>query len=375
MSEQSDWLLIGGGLQNGLILLTLLHDRPGESVTLVERGPCLGGNHTWSLHELDVSATMRERLTPAFCGVWDRHEVRFPDRHRVLPLSYASLTGQGLHGLLTGLNRPNVRLLTGVEVTAVTPGSATLADGRVLRGRRVLDARGPRPIVDTRCGYQKFVGLEVELTADWPTPFPTLMDAGVEQLDGYRFVYTLPFTPRRVLVEDTYYSDGPELDVPAVRHRVRDYLREHGHAKCVVVREETGVLPIPWHRVGEGDRNDDGVQRGGYAGGWFHPATGYSFPAAAALAETLVADGDLAALRRRHRTQTRFARLLNWLLFRASPPPRRWEVLSRFYGLPEGLIARFYALDTTRRDRLWTFLGRPPRGVSVGYLLRRLCGR
>ena len=36
-------------------------------------------------------------------------------------------------------------------------------------------------------------------------------DATVEQLDGFRFLYTLPFGPDQLLVEDTRYSDGPAL--------------------------------------------------------------------------------------------------------------------------------------------------------------------
>ena len=38
------------------------------------------------------------------------------------------------------------------------------------------------------------------------------MDATVEQQDGYRFVYCLPFTSTSVFVEDTYYQDTPMLD-------------------------------------------------------------------------------------------------------------------------------------------------------------------
>ena len=43
------------------------------------------------------------------------------------------------------------------------------------------------------------------------------MDATVPQRDGFRFVYTLPFAPDRVLIEDTYYSDGLDLDPAALR--------------------------------------------------------------------------------------------------------------------------------------------------------------
>jgi lycopene beta-cyclase len=109
-----------------------------------------------------------------------------------------------------------------------------------------------------------------------------------------------------------------------------------------------------------------------YAGGFFHPVTGYSFPVAVRLA-SLVASlpperalgPELQAFARRHRAQARFAHLLNWLMFQAYPPPSRWHVLERFYReMPEDTIRRFYALDMTVTDRARLLLGRPPRGFS-----------
>ena len=72
----------------------------------------------------------------------------------------------------------------------------------------------------------------------------------------------------------------------------------------------------------------------------------------------------LAGLARNHERQARFCRLLNWLLFCAYPQGERWQVLQRFYRLPEATIRRFYALDLTLADRARLLLGRPPGGLS-----------
>ena len=53
------------------------------------------------------------------------------------------------------------------------------------------------------------------------------MDATVDQYDGYRFVYCLPFSDDEVLVEDTYYSDGPELPKNEILERIEAYIVEH----------------------------------------------------------------------------------------------------------------------------------------------------
>ncbi len=107
------------------------------------------------------------------------------------------------------------------------------------------------------------------------------MDAAVRQEDGFRFVYTLPLSATRVLVEDTYFADGPQLDVPSLRQRALAYAHELGLAIARIGREETGILPLP--ALAAAPRASSPF-RAGYAGGWFHPTTGYSFPIAARLA-------------------------------------------------------------------------------------------
>jgi len=137
-----------------------------------------------------------------------------------------------------------------------------------------------------------------------------------------------------------------------------------------VIREEWGVLPMPWAPATP--RPGPGVLVAGYRGGWFHPGTGYSLPMAVRLA-ALVAEqapaapfgGRLDALWRSHEANARFARLLNFLLFRGVEPEARWQVFARHYRMSEDLIRRFYALETTLGDRARILVGRPPRGLSL----------
>ncbi len=137
-----------------------------------------------------------------------------------------------------------------------------------------------------------------------------------------------------------------------------------------IVRREHGVLPLPIDGLPEFSAS--APLRAGYAGGFFHPVTGYSFPAAIRLALHVasrapedVFDASYASLIADLRAQQRFALLLNRLLYRAVAEENRWAVLSRFYGLPTVTARRFYALSTTRADRARILCGRPPRGISL----------
>ncbi len=60
------------------------------------------------------------------------------------------------------------------------------------------------------------------------------------------------------------------------------------------------------------------------------------------------------------------------MLFRAAEPAQRYRILERFYRLPEPLIGRFYAGQSTLLDRLRILLGKPP--VPIGRAIKAMIG-
>jgi lycopene beta-cyclase len=373
----STTIVVGGGLSGALAAVALAEAGRGASVTLIEGGDRLGGNHTWSWHATDLDAAESAFIAPFVAWRWPSQIIRFPRRERTLGIAYATVTSQTLDRVARErLEGASCDILCGTRVLDVGPRVVQLADGRALQADVVIDARGPSaPAVPS--GFQKFVGLELELAADGPWTVPLVMDATVPQPDGYHFVYVLPFTRRRVLVEDTVYADGPDLDAGTMEQRVLDYASRHGARVRRIHRRETGVLPLPLETGGARPDLEGGPLRIGYRGGFFHPVTGYSLPlavrAARALAQATAVPDMAAALTSLARTlapQRRFGCLLNRLMFGAMRPAERWTALDRFYRFPEPIIARFYASRTTAFDRARLLLGRPPAGVSW----RRLVG-
>jgi lycopene beta-cyclase len=375
-SEPLDYLLIGGGLQNALIALAVLAKRPQARICLVERDREIGGNHLWCFHSADLGPAGQALVEALVIRRWAGYSVRFPRFERRLGSAYAAVSSEQLARVVRAAfaQRPSCQLLLGHAVAHVSEHGAVLVSGEAIRARVVIDARGPEAHPSAGIiGYQKFVGLELELERPSTLAEPIVMDATVRQQDGFRFMYTLPLSPTRVLVEDTYFSEHAELDRAALSARALAYARDLGLEIGRVAREESGILPLPAScsppRAGS-------PLIAGYAGGWFHPTTGYSFPIAARLAlhvaahspETLF-DASFTELAREHTRQQRYAFMLNRLLFRAVPEHARRNVLERFYELPEASIARFYALSTTAFDRARIVCGRPPRGLSLSRAL------
>ena len=216
-----DVVIVGGGLAGSLAAWRLATAHPSLSVRLVEGGPRLGGNHTWSFHDTDLSPGAHHWVAPLVAARWPRHEVRFPRGSRVLSGAYLSITSSRLHEVIAPAL--GARLHLGARVAHLGVHSVTLESGDEIQARLVIDARGalqpPVPV-----GWQTFVGQELELEADHGLEQPILMDATVPQVGGFRFVYVLPWTARCVLVEDTLYADTPAIDHVTCRQAIADYV-------------------------------------------------------------------------------------------------------------------------------------------------------
>ncbi len=376
MTAPYDLILAGGGLANGLIAWRLRQRRSELRVLVLEHARRLGGEHTWSFHDADLSAEERAWIAPLIVSHWPRYTVRFPQRQRTLPSGYASITSDRFAEVLT--HDLGDWLRTGVNVTHLTPTTVTLANGEVLHAEAVIDGRGPAHDPHLVLGSQAFLGQEVRLQAPHGLDAPIIMDASVPQGDGYRFVYVLPFSADTLLIEDTHYIDGEPLGDAQLREHIRAYAHDHGWTIAEVLREERGVLPITL--AGDIDAQwarEAGQPRVGLRAGLFHCTTGYSLPHAVRLARMVADQPDLSApalfarvrgvAQREWRSQG-FFRLLNRMLFLAGRPQDRWRVMQRFYGLPEDLIQRFYAGRLTAFDKLRILSGKPP--VPVGEAAR-----
>ncbi|MFI9818391.1 lycopene cyclase family protein [Saccharothrix variisporea] len=209
-------------------------------------------------------------------------------REHRLGRGYAVLDNEGLRAL-----PPDVRVVRGT-VVAKTSTAVRLADGRVLRARRVVDASGTG--TGTRAGSstsgggraaQHAVGVVVPrdgwldgdeaVVMDWRKP----PDAGMPDPS---FLYVVPVSASEVLVEETSLARRPGLPLGELRRRLHARLDKRGVS---VPREEERVRIVL-----DAPRRENAF---GAAGGLLHPATGYSVAAALRLAPAVaraVADGD-----------------------------------------------------------------------------------
>ncbi|NNC48244.1 MAG: NAD(P)-binding protein, partial [Sphingomonas sp.] len=133
-------IILGGGLAGGLCALALKHRRPDLSVTLVDRGETLGGNHVWSFFDSDIAPEDRHLVNPFVVQRWVCNAVRFPAMKRTFDAAYNSMTSERFDRELKARLDPD-QIVTG-NVIHATPTTVRMEGGVQLEAAAVLDARG-----------------------------------------------------------------------------------------------------------------------------------------------------------------------------------------------------------------------------------------
>lgn len=365
-----DVAIVGGGLAGGLIALALRRKHPTLDIRLIEGGRSIGGNHLWSFFASDVAPSDRWLVAPLISYGWTSYDVHFPAHARTLKAAYYSIESDRFDQVVRAA-MPEGAVMTRRKVLGASARAVVLADGDRIEAGGVIDCRGPGDLSKLELGWQKFVGRELALAEPHALKRPVIMDATVAQIDGYRFMYALPFAATRLFLEDTYYSDTPDIDVAAYTKRIDAWASARGIVVEGVMREEMGSLPIPLGGDFEEYWKSGGnrVAKAGMRAGLFQPITGYSLPDAVRLAAAIGNARDLsgAALHdltyshaRKAWRQRGFYRMLSAMLFRAAEPGERYRVLERFYRLDAGLVARFYSGQSSLFDRARVLAGKPP---------------
>jgi lycopene beta-cyclase len=282
MSEAFDLVVLGGGCAGLSLSMALAKRRERCPRTLViEPRTEYTNDRTWCYwHDRSAPAPF-----PAL-HQWPTMRVAHAGQSVSLDCQstpYHMLAAQDFYANAQALidRQPNIRLRQGVSVL----GEPTRSDGvwtvqttaGDVMARSVVDTRPPRlPCRDGAALWQSFYGKEIECNAAVFDPTSMdLMNFLTPDPRHIPFVYVLPLTPTRALVEVTAFGAiplgprelGTQLDA-AISQCV-------GNAAFTTQRSEHGILPMGLNEVPK-PAHKSCVRVGLMAGG-ARPSTGYAF--------------------------------------------------------------------------------------------------
>ncbi|MGY1941878.1 lycopene cyclase family protein [Nocardia asiatica] len=269
----------------------------GLAVTVVDPAP----ERAWTATYAAWADELPDWLTPEVVAATVPRPLAWGTRAHRLDRPYIVLDNARLQ---IALRLPDARVVVDRAVD-VAAQRVRLASGATIAGGRVVDARGltrsPARAEQTAYGVitdaSRCAGLD-PLFMDWRS------DNGAPSGAPRSFLYAVPLDDQRMLLEETCLAGRPALTGTELRTRLRHRLRARGV-------ELTGAEPVEHVRFPvQGGR--PGPRRFGAAGGFLHPATGYSVGAALASADAMAAGQDVwpAAARAVHRLRSAGLRAL-----------------------------------------------------------------
>ena len=295
-----DYLIVGGGAA-GLSLAYHISQEPrlaSKRVLLLEPETKDQNDRTWSFWA-------DEPLL--FDGIvaheWSRIAFRSPGYEQVFPLKrhrYKMIRGLDFYRFVRAALAENPRftlLQASVEALENTPhGAQATSSAGTFTARYAFDSRPPQMQKQPqkhRYLLQHFVGWEVETTEDVFDPTTVeFMDFRGEQQQQARFMYVLPFSKRRALVEYTLFSEHilPQEEYEAA---LREYLAQLGATEFRIEAREAGAIPMTDHPLPAAAGAN--IINLGTRAGRAKPSTGYAFKRiqahSARLVQALAATG------------------------------------------------------------------------------------
>lgn len=235
-------------------------------------------------------------LSSCHDGQWSVAHVFLGSEHRALPRTYARVHGPRMKEALAGRVRAGRGRFVPQRVTAVSHDDdatrVTLADGATVSARVLIDASGARSPFTARepqgaATFQTAYGLVARLSS-WPTHDLWWMDFRDDHLRPDEralptFLYALPWSDGRVLVEETALVRQPAVSLDLLQDRLARRLAHMGVRVESVESVERCVIPLDVPLPRRAQR----TVAYGAAAAMVHPATGYQVAAALARAPGL----------------------------------------------------------------------------------------
>jgi lycopene beta-cyclase len=279
--EKFDYIFIGLGASNSLVLLALLKENllKGKSVAVIDSNLKKENDKTYCFWAHQDSEMVHD-LKPIISYVYRKVQVDGGLPEATQPRPYFYIRSLDLYNHLQEKLLDNAIPFYCTSIAAVVPENGhyrIIADQVDFVADYIFDSRPPvfeiKKSADVYL-HQSFYGLHIKLNTDaFDEDVFEMMDFDVEQDKHTQFVYTLPFSKSEALVELTRFGTD-KMDAAYGKKIIHRYI-ENRYGSYDTIAEETGCIPMTTVQISKSPYG--GVLHTGSRANLIKPSTGYGF--------------------------------------------------------------------------------------------------
>ncbi len=375
--HKTDILIIGAGLSGLLTFIKLYKDHPELKLTMIDSAPGFNPHKTWSCHESDLPVDS-DWIHFYVDKYWKKSKVIFPKFEKIDNSAYLSIKSESFYEKIPSDIKKHIfwnqKILKTIKNNVYTQDT-------IYQASTIIEASGNNIIPSGHFAYQDFVGYTIKTPLPHGINEPVIMDSHVEQKNGFRFIYSLPWSENEVLIEDTRYHLNKTATFASIEFDLKEYLNQKFPQGYEVVKKEQGSLPLPLsldYYLKNFPRSSNAI---GYRGGFFHGTTGFSLPFAIEIANKIAAQKIIkqetleSLLWREWLIQIKKLKtnvFFNKLIFISAIPNESYKIFQRFYELPQWTREHFYKNQLDFKTLLRIFTPIPPPPIKLASFLLAL---
>lgn len=282
MELHFDYIIAGAGCA-GLSLAYKMSIDPffdDKKILLIDKDDKNKQDRTWCFWE-DTNSVFEEIVSSSWKNIAFK-STNFAKTESIHPYVYKMIRSENFYAFCLGkINRKkNITALKGDIAKMVSNGIGTYIEvnaQKIYAAKIFSSILLEEPNLKPTDIYllQHFTGWVIETKqAQFNADVATIMDFSIAQTHGTSFVYVLPMSSQKALVEYTLFTEEV-LDETQYQDALKNYIANHLHITDYNITErEFGVIPMTNYQF---KRQDNHIHFIGTAGGATKASSGYTF--------------------------------------------------------------------------------------------------